>query len=289
MRRSENRVEVSLTGGLGNQLFGLAIGLEQSKRLQLPLILDDSAFNSGNPRSIEIGNLYLASLNCLVSNLFSSNSTFSRKLPTFKETQFSYMDSVNSLNSGHRLIGYFQSHKYFRNVIPELVSAVQTHKLTEQQELYISSLDLVNSTVVHLRRGDYLDPQTNSFHGTVDGKYVLSAIDILERIQGKREVVLFSDSPELASDELSSKGIAHTTFRPTVHFGALDTLIAMTRGQSFIMSNSSFSWWAAYLMYLESDESSLVVAPRPWFRSGESASDLLIHSWITLGSDSELT
>jgi len=50
-----------------------------------------------------------------------------------------------------------------------------------------------------------------------------------------------------------------------------------------IMSNSSFSWWAALLMRSQSgQQDSLVIAPRPWTASGESRADMLEADWITL-------
>jgi hypothetical protein len=60
------------------------------------------------------------------------------------------------------------------------------------------------------------------------------------------------------------------------------TLKAMATGTSMIMSNSSFSWWAAMLMRSRPGHDGLVVAPRPWTASGESRADMLEPDWITL-------
>jgi hypothetical protein len=48
------------------------------------------------------------------------------------------------------------------------------------------------------------------------------------------------------------------------------------------MSNSSFSWWAAWLMR-QRDPSVRVIAPRPWTADGSSAHDLLYEDWISVG------
>ena len=57
----------------------------------------------------------------------------------------------------------------------------------------------------------------------------------------------------------------------------------MSLSQGLIMSNSSFSWWAGWLMR-QRDQSARVIAPRPWFATGESAADLLYEDWITIGA-----
>ena len=63
--------------------------------------------------------------------------------------------------------------------------------------------------------------------------------------------------------------------------GTIATIKAMAAGTAMIMSNSSFSWWAATLMRSR-HPGALVVAPRPWTGAGDSRADLLEPDWITL-------
>ena len=55
----------------------------------------------------------------------------------------------------------------------------------------------------------------------------------------------------------------------------------MSLGRAIIISNSSFSWWSAFL----SKEASLILAPRKWFKGIQDPKDLLPPEWITLESD----
>jgi hypothetical protein len=45
----------------------------------------------------------------------------------------------------------------------------------------------------------------------------------------------------------------------------------------FVTSNSSFSWWAAYL---SSPKPSLVIYPTPWFTGINEPQNLIPESWI---------
>jgi hypothetical protein len=47
------------------------------------------------------------------------------------------------------------------------------------------------------------------------------------------------------------------------------------------MSNSSYSWWAAWLGS-ERGNMRHIIAPRPWFEHASIEKDLLLPSWLTL-------
>ena len=48
---------------------------------------------------------------------------------------------------------------------------------------------------------------------------------------------------------------------------------------NFILANSSFSWWAAYL---SNNVNKLVVAPAKWFNVNIDTSDLIPKEWIRI-------
>ncbi len=67
--------------------------------------------------------------------------------------------------------------------------------------------------------------------------------------------------------------------------GALNiwnTLKAMAAGTAMIMSNSSFSWWAATLMAHQGSVPPTIIGPRPWTASGTAKADLFEPEWISL-------
>jgi hypothetical protein len=199
----------------------------------------------------------------------------------FQEKGFNYDPKVLDVRPGTVMEGYFQSPKYFtktRDLVSSIVfpsdSTGQTHKSADQ-----------DFTAIHVRRGDYLVPKTSLFHGLTSKEYFKRALSLLEDLHGRNRVIAFSDSPEHVAEEFSDLGLSIETFDPNRQIDDLATLRAMSQASQFVMSNSSYSWWAAW--HIEKlhplDRKWRVVAPRPWFASGDSAKDLILPSWISLG------
>jgi len=60
------------------------------------------------------------------------------------------------------------------------------------------------------------------------------------------------------------------------------TLQAMRFGRGYIIANSTFSWWGAYLSMTENAP---VYAPSPWFKGMRSPEDLLPPHWKIVDSN----
>jgi hypothetical protein len=284
MSQYGDAIVVRLTGGLGNQLFGLAAGLSQARRLGCRLVLDARNYGQREIRSFELGHLGyeviwpLPAEQNLGQKLIRRSLDPTRNLTVFKEAGFNFDDSINQIKPGSLLLGYFQSFKYFVDIECELERLLQDAAINIDDSRYPT----LESDVVtmHVRRGDYLDEKTISFHGLATTNYFNRSLGFLNSKFKRATVNVFTDSPghldlamfrtefelNLVDDKLLS---------------SIEALNVMSRANAFIMSNSSFSWWAAWLMSRRNDRSE-VIAPRPWFASGASAHDLLKPDWITL-------
>lgn len=113
---------------------------------------------------------------------------------------------------------------------------------------------------LHARRGDYVSDPAAAMHLVCDVAYYRRA---WERLQGglvRPQLLVFSDDPVWAREHLS--------LAPDVQFAqgvdgqpAWVDMMRMSRCDHFIISNSSYSWWAAFLAEGEGKQ---VVAPDHW-------------------------
>lgn len=275
-------ITVRLQGGLGNQLFIYACGIQQSRRLDCPLYLDLSLFsNKSNNRELEIrplvnvlGGEFIELPNSnshnfatRVINRLHSPSIFREKHP------LTFDPNVNKIQPGTILEGYFQSHKYFTEIAAELYKGLCLGNSKSNE----------NTLHLHVRRGDYLNKETADFHGLAGIQYFEKGNKILQKISDIHQTVIFSDSISLVEKEFEQMNFTRASFRRQETLSPLEALIEMSNSGNFILSNSSFSWWSAWISRQRGEQ--FVIAPRPWFRDGSSAKDLLFNDWITLGLD----
>lgn len=291
--RIEDGICARLTGGLGNQLFVLAAAWQQSVRLDCPLYIDASRYISGDLREFELGGLdlpgtvlfedspwYAPPLGRLSRNLSKVCRKRSR-LHVYRETSFGYQGEIDQIRPGTTLMGYFQSPKYFHSIVGDMYTMLGSAPASNSELSVLGEIAAEDHITVHMRRGDFVQPNTMAFHGIATTAYFQRALRLFERVMPGVKSLVFSDSLAIAREELREEdGLAF--FDDKGALSSISTLKAMSMARGFVMSNSSFSWWAAWLM--TRTHSGPVVAPRPWLAAGEGASDLLLPEWLTLGA-----
>jgi hypothetical protein len=306
MRQKKRKpITIEIMGGLGNQLFAYIAGAYVAHKTQSPL----RVFLRPKKRGETIHASSIASLALginLVSQLsvLEKTSLFIRRqirriaiaigIRREKAERFSQIHNSDSIgldkdlsatNSGYYLSGYFQCYDYFdylkkNNILPPLA-------VHDPSDWYLSERNLLqsgNPIAVHIRRGDYLLNQ-NSFIGALSVDYYRNAISlILERLAGAQSKVpiwVFSDDPALVKDEFSEH-LDHS-FRfvdPPKNSDPAESMFLMSMARALVISNSTFSWWAAAL-----GDPELVVAPSKWFRDYEDPEGLIPEDWIKVSSE----
>ena len=135
-----------------------------------------------------------------------------------------------------------------------------------------------NTCSIHVRRTDYCTPEKLEYHGVMPKSYYEEAV---RKIYGK-------DNPEdvvfvICSDDLLWCK-ENFTF-PNMLFieGERDIfdMFIMAKCKNNIISNSSFSWWAAYL---NRNEAKKVVCPQKWFGAActHNSKDVPVDGWIVI-------
>lgn len=282
-------ITVHISGGLGNQLFQYATGRALALRRGSKLSLDISSFTqSGNLRSYNLDNYQiqahpLKSKNWLhqkISNILRSGLGLSTDGRVQAELSNIFDSTILDLSDGAYLLGHWQSEKYFIDHADTIKS-----ELTLKRQLPPKRLKLLNnmgkksSVAVHVRRGDYVsNPVAQSVLGTLSPSYYKKAVEYLKSKVESVHIFIFSDDPVWASENILTD-YPNKTYLPTSKSPHED-LELMRSCDHFIIANSSFSWWGAWL---GSDKDSIIIAPRKWFRSHSfSSKDLIPSRWIQL-------
>ncbi len=240
-------------GRLGNQLFQIAstMGLAKSN-FDDKYAFPEWPYRKHFKRGYELPFIDL------------SNQSY---LPVrIKETQFHYNENYKySFTPSHlnEFDGYLQSYKYF-----EEIEQVVRDQFEFADELTSKSLSLLpnngrKNIAIHVRRGDYVG---NPSHYNLSIRYYLNA---LEAFGNWREcnLVFFSDDIEYAKFHF---GCLPNSYFP--HGSEIEDLCTMSLCDYFIIANSSFSWWGAWLN--KNTHNKIVIRPQEHFAGNQLRHDI---------------
>ncbi len=185
----------------------------------------------------------------------------------FYENGF-YNFDVNNIKKDKNLFlcGYYESTKYFSN-IQNLIKQEFTPKnkrLAHNSKLYYE-IENSESVCVTIRRGDFVG---NKFHEVCDMNYFLNGMDIIKSKVPNARFFIFSNDVDWIRKNVKFK---YPVIFEEGNDPVWEKLRLMYSCKHFVISNSTFSWWA---QYLSSNEKKIIVAPDRWFNS-ELKSDLL--------------
>jgi hypothetical protein len=299
---------MSLTGGLGNQLFQYAAVLYESSGFNVYLVS-----SLGNPRSSKSGKPELYSFDVKEPEVSASASWLTRKvagyllrqglytrrferLRIYKATTFlagkiilslHFRQRINLLiakgvgysnltrsNKGQLLIGYFQT--YHWATTPDVLEKLQKLDLiidSTKFQMYCDLASVEKPLVVHVRLGDY---KNEDDFGIPTQKYYATAIQ--KQLESKKygSIWLFSDELEEAQQLLPKDLNMEIRLIPEVENSAAATLQVMRLGHGYVIANSTYSWWGAFLSFAKD---SSVIAPTPWFRNSPEPAQLIPPHW----------
>jgi glycosyltransferase involved in cell wall biosynthesis len=262
---TEHFVEGKLTGQLGNQMFIIAATTS--------LALDHGAIPVFPSLAADKWNHLPLNFEPVFHRLDTSIPN-SHKITVYQEPSFTYQEIP--FTKDMQLQGYFQSEKYFRNhkkIITDLFAP--TPEISQYLNTkYAHILSHPNTVAVHIRSYRRFDPEQKTYIQC--GKdYCKKAMELFPT---ESLFVVFSDDMRFCKRELRklSRNMVFIEGEPFYH-----DLYLMSMCKHNIISNSSFSWWGAYL---NQNPDKKVVAPTKWFAdgSGLSEKDLIPEGWITI-------
>lgn len=148
----------------------------------------------------------------------------------------------------------------FENIRPILLNDFTPKRppLECNKALY-ETIGTNNSVCISIRRGDFLSPQyTNKFY-ICDETYIKKAIEKVKQLISNPVLVFFSDDIKWVKETIK-------TDLPSYYESGEDPiwekLRLMYSCKHFVISNSTFSWWA---QYLSRNENKVVISPDRWY------------------------
>ena len=293
---TNNPIIIRLAGGLGNQLYQYAMGRSLSLRTGRTLLLEKRNISRDQYRNYELSvfNIHEQHVDLITqwctrwAASYSSGKLFRTICPLawnykiIRDKEAGFDPSVFNLEMGTVVLeGYWQSFKYF-DPYQDVIKSELTFK-KEPSGLNVNIIDeieSVQSVAVHVRRGDYVtNPKCKDLHSVCSLEYYQKANNFLEQSVRKPHFFIFTDDPKWAKENLTFSGPSKVVDH---NLGKADyeDFRLMTHCKHFIIANSSFSWWGAWLA---SFSDKIVVAPINWFKKDKSPpEDRFPGEWIRL-------
>lgn len=263
---------MNLKGGLGNMLFQIAatlsFSIDKGVDASFPNLMShlDYLNNDGS---------YNPKLKHSLEYLFLFDKLLTKKPPQDIKTYHYPFHYDDKIPEGNEFIidGFFQSEKYFKKnekKIKEILT-VPKNVLDIINSKYKSILDL-ETTAVHIRRGDYLNYQ--KYHPTQSLEYYKKSMDLLNNTE---KFIIFSDDIEWC--KLNFIGDKYCFIENEKDYVEL---YLMSMCNNVITCNSSFSWWGAWL---NNNNNKIIIGPKIWFGENYSSyisEDILPDEWIKI-------
>ncbi len=296
-------IVVQLIGGIGNQMFQYACGRHLAHLNNSELLLDLSFLQNRVPLGkdfvfrdydLDIFNiqariatqndipLYPATwkINSIPHRLYhfvqitrkGFKFVLDRRLNSYK--QILYNKKILEKRGNIYLAGYWASPKYFEAIQAMIKSDFSFRKKISDNCLnLLQQINSANSVCINVRRKEFLTIKAMGFHG----------IDYIQRAVNKIEQEVINPAFFIFSDDLDWCRQNIVLDHPTVFVGQecygekfRDYLELMMSCKHFIIPNSSFAWWAAWL---SDSRNKIVITPQNYF-AGYDTRDLIPGNWL---------
>lgn len=256
-----------LRGGLGNQLFEYAAGRALAMRNHVPLWLDTTSGFSGDRygRSFALGAFSIVNERAEEKSSFLVRGiraellrrfVWRRELLRMRVFGRYFDSSIYNLRIKRAIVldAYCQSPRYFCE-IEEVVRKELEFRTTPSGLSDQTAQDIMqaNSVCLHVRRtfarevDGSVRQSVADYYGTCTIAYYRRAIRELAAAHGSLRVFVFSDDTPWAHQNASAFEIEGCSVKVIDDDDPLRSFYLMRLCRHYIIANSTFSWWAAWL------------------------------------------
>lgn len=279
-------IAVKLQGRLGNQLFQYAFAYSAAKKLGVKFYFDKRIKSDDVSKYFNFKLDLFYPIDRYIFSIKGFKHIFSYHLPVklYEGMMNMYkLNEIEILNSekpelalkkvkNHTLYsGFFQSEKYFSDFKADIVSRFRIKKkFIDAFKKHSAEISLPhNYVVIHVRRTDYL-----TYDFVVSASYFHKAIAYIHNEDNF--YVFISDDSDFVETEFAYVKNKYISKEPEI----IDFQFLMN-ATTCILSNSSFSWWGAYL----NKKKPIIIRPKYWLGQTlkvEDPVDIALPNWITI-------
>ena len=275
---------IEMTGGLGSQMFTYAMYLGMRQQFGDDVRIDiTNLLHDHEHHGYELHKAFL-----LPPCEFHTNRILKKVLVdalfriVLERHQHGCMDAYRKPMHWPWIYykGLYQNEQYFLDVENEVREAFtfDDSKFSDRTRLCLEHLQRDPRAVsIHVRRGNYTLPKYWPSMGQyASTAYFLNAIESMSKLMPGAHYYVFSDDLQWVRDNLPLESANFIDWNTGED--SWQDMMLMSNCRHNIISNSTFSWWAAWL---NDHPDKIVMAPRQWSAT-QPATDLVPDSWLLI-------
>lgn len=300
-----SRITVFLRGGLGNQMFQYAAGIHLAKKHNSELFLDSTFLNDRFPRkefTYRTFDLDIFTLRPRFTALSKISHIF--PVPGFwlgldfmfmrvremlgiqrilkEKKEYCFDSSVFPAKGNVVLYGRWQSERYFIDNVDDVRSAFRfKYPFSGEAAALAEQIKNSNSVSLHVRRGDYVNFENmKKIMGDTDLSYYDRAISYVAERVSRPHFFVFSDDIAWCRENMKIPFPATYCDSETAGPKNAFHLELMSFCKHNIITNSTFSWWGAWL---NNNSGKIVVAPKKWHADAVTREENIVpETWVKI-------
>ena len=288
-----------LYGGLGNQLFTYAAAKRLAVFNNSEILIDNySGFfrDYKYKRSYRLDNfniharvswlaviigLFIVIYRHFLGTSFLQRSFSKRRFIVQEKKEFDSRILELKYNFFIAFEGFWQSETYFKDIELEIRKEFKFNKeIYSKIRKILPEICFENSIAIHVRHFEHNDLSSES---NIENDFYFRALEYFKSIHPNLQYFLFSDKPVPAYQRLFKNHENVIIVQEKYLFqDEVQELCFMSHFKYFIIANSTFSWWGAWLSEYKDK---IVVAPKTKIDSGETAwgfDGLIPDDWIKI-------
>ena len=264
----KRKIYIKLIGGLGNQLFQYSCARNLSIELSADLIIDDkSGFffdwkfkrKKALPNNLKYKKISFVDFLCF-NILLIIKKVFYKKKIFFKFKNYLFIDEtierkyiknffkITKNCDKIFLVGFFQSEKYFFQNKKKIVSEILKNKIKHDKIKKITKLISKKSVCMGVRLFEEAPKKIRySFGGIEKFEFYNKSINIFKKKIKKPIFYIFSTNKNNFHFKNKIKTEAKYIDKFKHNNNDFDILLLISHFSNFIISNSTYYWWGAYL------------------------------------------